>query len=118
MGGVRLGTIDHHHFVTVGWHNFGCHGPSGNKGVNVAFAFRFERWGCAMSTAARISARRGGPRRRDNAQVLYLHHAARSAGEAFGFEEESVRSQPRSGTNLVWIALAVVAAIALYYTYS
>jgi hypothetical protein len=29
-----------------------------------------------------------------------------------------VRSQPRSGTNLVWIALAVVAAIALYYTYS
>lgn len=55
---------------------------------------------------------------RDEAQALYLHQAARSAGEAFAFEDEADDDRHRSQATLVWIAIAVVAALALFYVYS
>lgn len=63
--------------------------------------------------------RKGSGRRRDEAQVLYLRHAARSAGEAFAFEEEFARTAPsRSYATIVWMGLALVAAIGLAVVYS
>ncbi|HSP25193.1 MAG TPA: hypothetical protein VLQ65_08465 [Saliniramus sp.] len=73
-----------------------------------------------MAAATRfIDMRRQRPqRRRDDAQVVYLHHAARSAGEAFAFEDEAPHATPRSYAVLVWIALAIVAATGLALAYS
>ena len=75
----------------------------------------------AMAVAMRFVDRRRkrSVRRRDEAQVLYLRHAARSAGEAFAFKEDLARPVPsRSYATLVWIGLAIVAAIALAVVYS
>jgi hypothetical protein len=73
-----------------------------------------------MAAATRfIDMRRQRPRpRRDDAQVDHLRRAARSAGEAFAFEEEVPHASPRSHVMLVWIALAIVAAAGLMIAYS
>jgi len=74
-----------------------------------------------MAVATRFIDRRRNRsgRRRAEAQVLYLRHAARSAGEAFAFEEEFARSAPsRSYATVVWIGLAIVAALGLAVVYS
>ncbi len=72
-----------------------------------------------MAAAARfIDTRRQRPiRRRDDAQVVHLRHVARSAGEAFAFEEEVPHAAPRSYATFVWIALAIIAAIGLALVY-
>ena len=74
-----------------------------------------------MAVATRFIDRRRNRsgRRRDEAQVLYLRHAARSAGEAFAFEEEFSRAAPsRFYATVVWIGLAIVAALGLAIIYS
>jgi hypothetical protein len=73
-----------------------------------------------MAAASRfIDMKRERPRRRrDDAQVVYLHHAARSAGEAFAFEEEVPHGSPRSYATIIWICLALAAAIGLAIAYS
>ena len=50
------------------------------------------------------------------AQQLHLNRAARTAGEAFAFDEPDARpvAQPRGLSNVVWFAMAVVAIGALY----
>lgn len=90
---------------------------SRNNRVGVAFDFQREQ-GAGMVMATRfIDTRRShSSPRADEAQVLHLRHAARSAGEAFAFEEELSRPAPsRSysvpmGTSLV-IAAAIVLAL-------
>lgn len=64
-----------------------------------------------------IDTRRQRPRLRDDAKVLYLRQAARSAGEAFAFEEEVPQVEQRSYATLIWLALAIVAAIGLALVY-
>jgi hypothetical protein len=73
-----------------------------------------------MAAASRfIDMKRERPRRRrDDAQVVYLRHAARSAGEAFAFEEEVAHASPRSYAAVVWICLALLTAIGLAIAYS
>ena len=51
---------------------------------------------------------------RDEVRVLHLRHAARSAGEAFAFEDEFSSGGPeRPGAAFVRLGLMVVAAIGL-----
>jgi hypothetical protein len=73
-----------------------------------------------MATASSfVRIRRRAPRRRDDdAQVLHLRHAARSAGEAFAFEEEVSHAAPRSYATFVWICIAIVAAVGLAAVYA
>ena len=52
------------------------------------------------------------------AQKLHLDRAARTAGEAFAFDEPDMT--PAAGrspwTNALWLAMAVVAIVALWYS--
>jgi hypothetical protein len=71
-----------------------------------------------MAAATRfIDSRRQWSRLRDDVKVRHLRQAARSAGEAFAFEEELPRVAPRSYATLVWVVLAIVAAIGLALVY-
>ncbi|MGO4386018.1 hypothetical protein AB4Y85_00630 [Microvirga sp. 2YAF29] len=53
------------------------------------------------------------------AQKLHLDRAARTAGEAFAFEEPDTTPVTRSayGSSLLWLAIAVVAVLALSYAF-
>lgn len=55
------------------------------------------------------------------AQQLHLNRAARTAGEAFAFEEPDaapVAPAGRSyGTNLLWLVMAVIAILALWLSF-
>ncbi|WP_226741820.1 hypothetical protein [Microvirga lenta] len=55
------------------------------------------------------------------AQQLHLNRAARTAGEAFAFEEpETLRAAPAGrsyGTNLLWLAMALIAVLALWLSF-
>jgi hypothetical protein len=90
----------------------------GTKAVRPRLISAIERRKCVMAAARANETRRRGAGRRDEAQALYLHQAARSAGEAFAFEDEAEHAGPNSQVTLVWIAVAVVAALALFYVYS
>lgn len=72
-----------------------------------------------MATASKIIDMKREParRRHDDVQVLYLRDAARSAGEAFAFEEEVAHATPRSFAAVVWICTTLVAAIGLAAVY-
>ncbi|RDI59910.1 hypothetical protein [Microvirga subterranea] len=55
------------------------------------------------------------------AQQLHLNRAARTAGEAFAFEEPDtapVAPASRSyGTNFLWVVMAVIAVLALWLSF-
>ena len=56
------------------------------------------------------------------AQQLHLNRAARTAGEAFAFEEaESVPAPATAGrsygANLLWLIMALVAVLALWLSF-
>jgi hypothetical protein len=55
------------------------------------------------------------------AKQLHLNRAARTAGEAFAFEEpDTARTAPASrpyGTNLLWLAMALIAILALWLSF-
>jgi hypothetical protein len=53
------------------------------------------------------------------AQKLHLDRAARTAGEAFAFEEPDATPVTKSfyGTGLLWLAIAAVALLALSYAF-
>ena len=55
------------------------------------------------------------------AQQLHLNRAARTAGEAFAFEEPDtapVAPAARShGANLLWLVMALVAVLALWLSF-
>ncbi len=55
------------------------------------------------------------------AQQLHLNRAARTAGEAFAFEEPDtapVAPASRSyGANLLWVVMAVIAVLALWLSF-
>ncbi|WP_157961418.1 hypothetical protein [Microvirga flavescens] len=53
-----------------------------------------------------------------SAQNLHLTRTARVAGEAFAFNEpEAVPVAQRASYNLLWIALGLIAAAALYIAF-
>jgi len=56
--------------------------------------------------------------RREDAQARYLQQAARSAGEAFAFEDEADQVKQRSLAFGIVIAAAIVAVIGLIAAYS
>jgi hypothetical protein len=73
----------------------------------------------AADIHARAAAHRLQPLQHlDVGQVLHLRHAARSAGEAFAFEEEVSHAAPRSYATFVWICIAIVAAVGLAAVYA
>jgi hypothetical protein len=56
------------------------------------------------------------------AQQLHLNRAARTAGEAFAFEEpDATPVTPPAGrslgTNLLWLVMALVAVLALWLSF-
>jgi hypothetical protein len=53
------------------------------------------------------------------AQKLHLDRAARTAGEAFAFEEPDTAPVAKSsyGSSLLWLAIAAVAVLALSYAF-
>lgn len=52
------------------------------------------------------------------ARKLHLDRAARTAGEAFAFEEPDTRpvANRSYGSSLVWLIIAVIAVLALAFT--
>lgn len=53
------------------------------------------------------------------AQKLHLDRAARTAGEAFAFEEPDAAPATKGsyGSSLFWLAIAAVAVLALSYAF-
>ncbi len=54
------------------------------------------------------------------AQKLHLDRAARTAGEAFAFDEPDTAPSARSGTlgsSLLWLSIAAVAALGLGFAF-
>jgi hypothetical protein len=53
------------------------------------------------------------------AQQLHLARAARTAGEAFAFDEPESAPAPRNATwlNALWLAIALAAATALWFSF-
>ncbi len=54
------------------------------------------------------------------AQKIHLDRAARTAGEAFAFDEPDTTSSPKSGTlgsSLLWLSIATVAVLGLSFAF-
>jgi len=56
------------------------------------------------------------------AQQLHLNRAARTAGEAFAFEEPEAAPAPTAssrsyGANLLWLVMALIAVLALWLSF-
>jgi hypothetical protein len=56
------------------------------------------------------------------AQQLHLNRAARTAGEAFAFEEAETAPVPTTagrsyGANLLWLIMALIAVLALWLSF-
>ncbi len=54
---------------------------------------------------------------REEAQVLHLRDAARSAGEAFAFNDEPLRKSSRSSGIIAWLVVGAISLSALFFIY-